>query len=449
MTREPWEKPTIVMQVSGLMNKFGRRSTRKPVEDIDGVAVKSLVEEYGSPLFIFSERAIRAKYREAKRVFSSRYPDVRFGWSYKTNYLNAVCSIFHQEGALAEVVSEFEYDKARRLGVAGADIFYNGPYKPGESLALAAREGACIHIDHFDEMETLFGIADELKIEPRVALRINLDAGIYPSWDRFGFNLESGEAVEAARRLANHGRLRLEGLHLHLGTFILDPRAYAVAVGKLLDLADVLKERFAISIDYLDIGGGFASTNTLHSQYLPGEEVSPSLNQYAEQICGAMSRGLSDGRSPGLVLETGRALIDEAGFMATTVVAEKRLPSGLRSLVIDAGVNVLFTSFWYKHKVSTIREIHGLQEEVIIYGPLCMNIDVVRPSVMLPPVEKGEILLIHPVGAYNVTQWMQFIRMRPNVVLVGEDGSHELIREAETIDDILTRERLPERLKLP
>jgi len=189
MAREPWEKPVIVMQVTGLMNKFGRRSARKAIKDIDGVLISDLVAEYGSPLFIFSERTIREKYREAKRVFSSRYPDVRFGWSYKTNYLDAICAIFHQEGALAEVVSEFEYAKARRLGVAGPDIFYNGPYKPDESLALAAKEGASIHIDNFNELEALGRLAEAQKIKARAALRLNLDAGIYPSWDRFGFNL--------------------------------------------------------------------------------------------------------------------------------------------------------------------------------------------------------------------------------------------------------------------
>ncbi len=447
MTREPWSKPTIVMQVTGLMNKFGRHSAKKPIDEIDGVSVEELMTTYGSPLFIFSERAIRTKFKEIKRVFSTRHPDVRFGWSYKTNYLDSVCSILHQEGALAEVVSEFEYEKARRLGITGGDIYFNGPYKPKESLERAVKEQAHIHIDHFDEMNDLMGMATRLKIEPHVAIRINLDAGIYPSWDRFGFNLESGEAMEAARRIAQHGGMRFDGLHLHLGTFILEPAAYATAVGKLLDFADEIQKRFGIKIEYLDLGGGFASTNTLHSQYMPGEEASPSLNQYAEHICDALSRGFADGRTPGLVLETGRALVDEAGYMATTVIAEKRLPSGLKSLVIDAGVNILFTSFWYKHNVYTTREISGLQEEVIIYGPLCMNIDVVRPSVMLPPVERGESLVLHPVGAYNVTQWMQFIRMRPNVVLVGQDGSHELIREAETIDDIISRERLPERLK--
>ncbi len=448
MSREPWVKPSIVMQVTGLMNKFGRRSTRKPIEDIDGVAIQELLEKYGSPLFVFSEKAIRAKFKEIKRVFSTRYPDVRFGWSYKTNYLDSVCSILHQEGALAEVVSEYEYEKARRLGIAGSDIFYNGPFKPKDSLVRATKEGAHIHVDHFDELNDLMKISTELKMQPRLAIRINLDAGIYPSWDRFGFNLESGEAMEAVRRIADHGGMRFDGLHLHLGTFILDPVAYANAVGKLLDFADDIQDRFGIKIEYLDLGGGFASSNTLHSQYLPGEEASPSLNQYAEHICGALSRGFADGRSPGLVLETGRALVDEAGYMVTSVIAEKRLPSGLKSLVVDAGVNILFTSFWYKHNVFTTRDITGLQEEVAIYGPLCMNIDVVRPSVMLPPVERGEPLVLHPVGAYNVTQWMQFIRMRPNVVLVGENGVSEIIREAETIEDILSKERLPERLKL-
>ncbi len=87
-------------------------------------------------------------------------------------------------------------------------------------------------------------------------------------------------------------------------------------------------------------------------------------------------------------------------------------------------------------------------EDCIIYGALCMNIDVVRPSVNLPSLSKGDRLVIHPVGAYNVTQWMQFIHMRPRVVLIGPEGTVELIRERESLEDILYREQLPDRLKL-
>ena len=94
-TRLPYEKPTIIKHTSGgLANKFGRGSSRKSLSRIDGVAVTELVERFGSPLFVFSEHRQRQLYREAYRAFSVRYPRVQFAWSYKTNYLDAVCRVF-------------------------------------------------------------------------------------------------------------------------------------------------------------------------------------------------------------------------------------------------------------------------------------------------------------------------------------------------------------------
>ena len=112
MKRAPYLSPSIQRVGSEPCNPFRLGSTPCCTE-IDGVAVSRLVGEHGSPLFVFSEATLRAKYREAHRAFARRYPDVQFAWSYKTNYLNAICRVFHQEGAIAEVVSEFEYEKAR------------------------------------------------------------------------------------------------------------------------------------------------------------------------------------------------------------------------------------------------------------------------------------------------------------------------------------------------
>ena len=133
MTAMPtYEPPVITKLQTGLMNKFGRSvgSARKVRRAIDGVAIDDLVARYGSPLYVFSEQKLRKLYRECYDAFSRRYPHVTLAWSYKTNYLDAICAIMHQEGALAEVVSEMEYAKARALGISGEQIIFNGPYKP-------------------------------------------------------------------------------------------------------------------------------------------------------------------------------------------------------------------------------------------------------------------------------------------------------------------------------
>ncbi|RUA29986.1 MAG: hypothetical protein DSY77_14485, partial [Bacteroidetes bacterium] len=115
-----WSKPSIHPLNSGTINKFGSRPFTDIQSNIDGVPVQELIEKYGSPLFVISEKQQRGNSRRIQRAFSSRYPHVQFGWSYKTNYLNAVCNVFHQEGLWAEVVSEFEYEKD--IGEAATDV---------------------------------------------------------------------------------------------------------------------------------------------------------------------------------------------------------------------------------------------------------------------------------------------------------------------------------------
>ena len=448
MTKKKYERPVIIRHQDGLSDKFGRSRGVRTMSKIDGVCVNELAEEFGSPLFVFSEKDIRRKYSDAYRSFSMRYPKTQFAWSYKTNYLDAICRIFHQEGSWAEVVSEYEYEMAERNGVPGHKILYNGPYKPIDSLKKALKENAHIHVDHYDELLAIEKIAIEEDKTFNLFMRVNMDTGIYPSWDRFGFNYDNGEAMNAARRMFSGGRLKLNGVHAHIGTFILEPLAYKKEIEKLVEFTHAVESELDFKIDYIDLGGGFPSNSTLHEQYAPGEETNPPIDAYAETVASAMlAGGFHPDRLPTLLLETGRALIDHAGYMVTTVVANKRLANGVRSCVVDTGINNLFTSFWYRHNVCPVEEKSGIFEETVIYGPLCMNIDVLRPSIRLPALAPGERLVISPVGAYNVTQWMQFIRMRPAVVLIGKNGEIAKIRDAEDINVVKNLEHVPEWLK--
>jgi diaminopimelate decarboxylase len=448
INKKRYERPVITKLYSGFMNKFGAKSAAIPRPDIDGVPVKRLLEDFGSPLFVFSERQIRSNQRNAIRIFKTRYPKVQFAWSYKTNYLNAICSVFHQEGSWAEVVSEFEYDKARKLGIKGEQIIFNGPEKSRSALLKAIKDNAKIHIDHFDELYDIIELADTHNLKPKVAIRVNMDVGVYPKWDRFGFNYENGEAWQAIKRILSTKNIKMVGIHTHIGTYMMSADAYKVAASKLAALIKRIKDEYDLALDYIDMGGGFASHNTLHGQYLPAEEVIPSLENFADAISsGLFELPFKGDELPLLILETGRALIDDAGFLLTTVIANKRLTSGQRAIVVDAGVNLLFTSFWYKHKVAPAQESGIYTEDTSIYGPLCMNIDCIRESISLPSLKKGEHLVIEYVGAYDTTQWMQFISMRPNVVMIMDDGTVELIRKAENLDYLLQQEVLPAKLK--
>ncbi len=449
--RKPWTKPTITPHMEGTLNKFGRVPARDFIEEIEGIPIKELVGEYGSPLFVLSEKKLRSNFRRLKQTFEARYQPVLFGWSYKTNYLNAVCAILHQEGAWAEVVSLFEYEKARALGVPGTRILFNGPHKNKETLKLCVKEGVRVHIDNMDELYLLEEVASEAGGSVTVTIRLNFDTGYTEPWSRFGFNIESGQAIDAARRIGSSDWLKLSGLHSHIGTFILDPNAYSAQIKTMCQFMEEAEQQTGCIIDSLDIGGGFASRLDLQGMYMPAEQVTPTIEQYADAVCGTLARvtakrSANNKPRPKLIIESGRLIVDDSEVLISSVVSTNRLPNGRPAAVLNAGVNLMFTAFWYHHRVQPTRSLVGLPEDTVLYGPLCMNIDVIRQSIMIPPLQVGDHLVISPVGAYNNTQWLQFIEYRPNIVMVHEDSQVSIIRKAEDLVSMNQLEVLPEHL---
>jgi len=448
MDKKPFERPLIKKLQAGMPSKFGMKARTEPITHIDDVPVARLLADYGSPLYVISEKTIRNTYRKAKQAFTTRYPKVQFAWSYKTNYLDAVCRIFHQEGSWAEVVSGFEYDKAIGNGVKGSQIIFNGPDKTEEDLKKAIENDSLIHIDHFDEMYAIIALSEQAGKKPKVAIRVNMDTGVYPIWDRFGFNYENGDAWDAINRIMINEKLELVGLHAHIGTYMLAPNAYKIAAGKLADLAFGIERKYGVAIRYIDVGGGFASHNTLKGAYYPGSDTVPTLEEYAEAITSALLNSQLNPRNlPTLILESGRALIDDAGWLLGTVIANKRLSGGNRATIVDVGVNLLFTSFWYEHEIYPAAPVSEHVEETAIFGPLCMNIDVLREAIQFPLLKKGDHFVIKRIGAYNMTQWMQFITLRPHVVLIDMEGKVHVIRDRETMELIRQQESVPEHLK--
>ena len=442
--RKPYEKPFFTRQRSGVTNKFGGMTQTRTQEEIEGVSIADLTEKYGSPLFVYSERVIREKHQELMRSFSTRYPKVQHAWSYKTNYLQAVCRSFHRLGSWAEVVSTMEYEMARRLGVEPSKIIFNGPFKLYDGLKQAIVDGAIVNIDNMDELYDIEKIVTETGTKAQIGIRVNMALEAQAAWNRFGFNVDGDQAHQAVKRIVAGGKATLVGIHAHVGTFILEPDIYRQEAQKLIAFSKSLQEEFGLTISYLDIGGGFASRNRLKGTYLSTAEMIPSFDAYAEAVCSELLDTFTPEELPLLFLESGRAMIDEAGSLIATVQATKRLANGMKGVVIDAGVNLLFTSFWYDHEIIPTVDRGYPQEDHVIYGPLCMQIDVIREQIKLPHLEKGDRILILPVGAYNNTQWMQFITLRPNVVMISEKGEVSVIRQAETVEYMQQMERMPE-----
>ncbi|MBM3390609.1 MAG: diaminopimelate decarboxylase [Betaproteobacteria bacterium] len=418
-------------------------------EDIGDV--KALLAEFGSPLYVVSEKTLRSVFRTFRDTFTAPGIDTVVAYSYKTNYLPAVCAILHQEGAWAEVVSGMEYDLACSLGVPGEQIIFNGPYKRADELARAVADGALINVDNFDELDLLIAVAGNLKKTARMGLRINFQHG-RQSWTKFGFNADSGDASEALQRVKKAGRkFRLEALHNHSGTFQINPDIYARAAQVLSSVAKRARD-MGLAPNIVDFGGGYPSSNRLKPAFEPvgGVAAGQHLAPFAEAIIGGIGKARKVfGERPMVVLEPGRAVVDAAMKLACTVVSRKSIPGQGDAVIVDAGVNLLPTAYWYDHGVDAVAgsdmDAALGSKPVAVFGPLCMQIDVLRERAVLPPMSLGSPLLVSNVGAYCLTQSMQFIQPRPAVVLVGPKGP-ELIRRRETREDIFSLDKVPPRL---
>ena len=446
-----YEAPQVTRLTVGRMDKH-RTFDVLPAETLDSRwDIPGLLEKYGSPLFLVSEQALRDLYRSFRDTFTAAGIDTHVAYSYKTNYLPAVCSVLADEGAWSEVVSGMEYSLARALGTPPAQIVFNGPYKTRAELETAVVEGALVNIDNFDEIEALDDVARTVGRTARVGIRVNVRYGAN-GWTKFGFGYDSGEARHALQRIRHAKRLRLVALHNHGGTFNLDPQMYATATKALIELARIAR-KLGLKPTTLDLGGGYPSSNRLKPAWdAPGRRAEASnLGSFAEAILGPLGRAKEAfGGRPTLILEPGRAVVDAAVFLASRVVAVKEVPEQGPAVVIDAGVNVLPTAYWYDHPIEALDDESGGGAGKVrptrVYGPLCMQIDVVRDRAPLPPLKVGAPLVIANVGAYCVSQSMQFIQPRPAVVLLGP-GEPEVVRRRETWRDIFALDHVPERLR--
>ena len=208
-----------------------------------------------------------------------------------------------------------------------------------------------------------------------------------------------------------------------------------MATIKIMQLKERVENDFGATIEYIDLGGGFASKSHLKGIYQSPDVIVPTADDYAEAITNAIYEMNKSDTLPKLYLETGRALIDEAGYLLTSVHGYKRFPDGKKGYILDAGVNLLYTSTWYNFNIELNRHYEGENEPSMLNGPLCMNIDIIEEHVMLPALDRGSVLTISPVGAYNYTQAMQFIRYKPAAVLIDTEGTPRLIKE---VDDLAT-----------
>ena len=404
----------------------------RPLDPRPPGRAEELAERFGTPLYVFDGARLAS---EAAAFQAVAGPDATVAYSVKSNPLMGLVGRLHRAGCWAEVASGFEYRIARRAGVPGSRIVFNGPLKTSDELRRALREGATVIADGPGQVREIARLARHAAPGARAGLRLvppdrdgrPRSGGVV---DRFG--VPARMAPAAARMLARAG-LPLTGLHIHLGAYQLGPLPpagppihgvtveYPVPVARFAAAAAHLREVAARvgGIEWLDVGGGWPAAT--------------GLAGHLDAVRAALGP-----RAPALILEPGRALVRDAGWLLARVV-ERR---GGGAVVVDAGVTQVPCVLWKRSPVRPAAPRPGRARPTDLYGPLCLQHDALAREVPLPPLREGDLVWIGQAGAYAMAQASPFIHLRPGAVLV-EGGRAALLRARETDDEALGAQAEP------
>jgi len=398
--------------------------------DYPAFDARRLVEQYGSPLFVFFPGVFMENATRLRDALARRYRNCQINYSTKTNYLTCVLSNLPHAGVEPEVISGFEFDIVSRLGLLSNKTVVNGSFKSQQDLTAAAEVGAKNNADTLEELELLNSIGRELGRKVSAGLRIQ--AQLTESlWTRFGFHHEKGEVMRAAEHVRDAlPFVRLNGLHLHGGTNVCDTTYYAKASAFLVEIAEQLSKRSLLSLEYLDIGGGFATD----CPFLDATSWSvPSADEYAEAVTGSIRKRFGpDG--PLVIVEPGRYLVDDAFLLLTT--AQRHRGGSDSDLVMDAGINILPSAKFRRHHLRNLTATNNGTGRYNLYGPLCMQSDRLGSDVELPTVRIGDVIGIDFAGAYSFSQAWTFIQPMPAVIQV-DQNIIKLVRRRQTVDDLM------------
>jgi len=401
----------------------------------DGVDVARLAARVGTPFFLYSQRRIADNVARVRAAFSDRHAAIRVFFAGKACSNLWFLEQVRAAGAGIEVNSGGELWKALRAGFAPEQAVFNGVAKSRDELREAVAAGiAGVVADSLCELRRTDEVARDLGRPARVLPRVdvNVSGGTHPgletaSGGKAGIDL--GEALEAFSLAAASPHLELAGLHLHIGSQITAVEPYVCALGVALDLIDEVERELGVTLQALDLGGGFAVAYRERPLTPDGDYFFTGLavEDYAAAVCAEVAR-----RRPALELwlEPGRSVAADTGIMVTRVESEKtkrvrdphgRVTAEERWLLVDAGYNTFFDPVlygWYYPLVSASRPDATADGRFRVAGPLCDGGDVYGGDVdtayrRLPEATApGDLLAFYDAGAY-VLELMTPYNARP------------------------------------
>lgn len=420
---------------------------------VGGCDAVELAERFGTPLYVVDEQRVRENYRRFHRAFAKRWPSVLVCYALKANSNLGICKVLQSEGAGAEVSSGNELRNALKVGVPGDRIVFNGNYKTNPELELAITNNVLINVDNFQELETVERVAFRTGKKARIGFRVNPDvkAPTHPyiatglRESKFGFDVASGQALNAYKLASRMKNIEVVGIHSHIGSQILDAAPFEEEAKRLMALVVEVRDEFDIFLQFVGFGGG------LGVPYKPEDrELQPE--QVAERVVGVIERVVKekDLPKPTLVFEPGRYIIADASVLLAKVCHTKHRPGMPDWVAVDAGMNALIRPALYGayHHIEIANRITEKNSKLFnVAGPLCESGDFLGKHRKLPPVKPRDLAVIFDVGAYGLAMSSQHTAQpRPAMVLVNS-GKAEIVRERETYRDLTRLDRIPSWLK--
>ena len=399
----------------------------------DGVPIDAIARAIGTPVYIYSGGAIRAAYAALDGAFCG-YPHT-LHFALKANSSLALLRLLRELGCSADANSGGEIEAARRAGFEPSEIVFTGVGKTRDELDHAVALGVkAINIESDGEAERIDHVARARGVRARVALRVNPD--IDPNThahistglrvNKFGVPIEF--AAPLLRRLAAMPGLEPIGIHVHLGSQIVDVEPLGRAAQALADLATEVRAA-GVPLQHIDLGGGLGVAYDGRTAADPGA--------YAAAVLPAIRRtGLH------LIIEPGRYLVAPAGVLVGSVADTKAYQGSPRFIVLDTGMTELIRPMLYEafHRIVAVTPRPGTEESSEVVGPLCETSDTLGHDRLLGPVEVGDLIAVLDAGAYGFVMASNYNRRRfPAEVLV-DGGSWRVIRRRQTYDDLFAAE---------
>ena len=406
---------------------------------MDIAEIKMLEKEYGLPLYIFDEEEFKKNYLNLLNTFRAIYPKYNIAYSYKTNYTPRICKLVKELGGLAEVVSEMEYQLAKKIGYKNEDIIFNGPVK-GNALSEHLLSNGTINIDSLDELSRVIDLSKENRDKTlHIVFRVNIDIG-QSFISRFGLdayedNSKKSELDTAFELISDYPNIVVDGLHCHVGRSR-NIDAWKNRVRVMFSLVD---RYFDKPPKFIDFGSGMNSVmeESLAAQF--GNSI-PTFQEYANVLAIAMNKKyghLAEEDKPYLYTEPGTTVV--SGFMSFIGKVESiKNVKGKTYITFNCSYGNLSELATQKRLPITVfhnSDENEKYENATFVGYTCLEHDHIYEGYN-GEMSVGDYVEFRNVGSYSNVFKPPFIL--PNCAMVSKDSQnkYKIIKEAENFEYI-------------